>query len=157
MAAGMDGYLSKPIRPQELDAILDSVLAPRQEVQKHGKEPAIANGSIDVSQLLDRIDDDRALLAELVSIFRREYPENLKSAQRAIKKQDPIALQHVGHTLKGALGNLAATEASQIAAELEALGRRGELDGAHAILDRLGRELESVMRALETLVPVAAQ
>ena len=157
MAVGMDGYLSKPIRPQELDSILDSVLAPREELPRNGNGAAIANGSIDVTQLLDRIDDDRALLAELVSIFRREYPENLKEAERAIKRHDADGLQRVGHTLKGALGNLAATEASQIAAELEALGRSGELDGAHAALDGLVRELEKVMRALESLTPVAAQ
>jgi len=157
MAVGMDGYLSKPIRPQELDSILDSVLAPREELPRNGNGAAIANGSIDVTQLLDRIDDDRALLAELVSIFRREYPDNLKEAERAIKRHDADGLQRVGHTLKGALGNLAATEASRIAAELEALGRSCELDGAHVVLDHLVRELENVMRALESLTPVAAQ
>lgn len=156
IAVGMDGYLAKPIRPQELDTILDSLLAPREELLKNGTG-AISNESIDVTQLLDRIDDDRTLLAELVAIFRKEYPENLKAAQRAIEKRDAEGLHRVGHTLKGALGNLSATEASQIAEELETLGRNGELDSAHAVLNRLVLELGNVMRALETLTPVAAQ
>jgi len=43
LAAGMDGYLSKPIRPQELDAILETYLARRAEVRKQKKVPALSD------------------------------------------------------------------------------------------------------------------
>jgi signal transduction histidine kinase/CheY-like chemotaxis protein len=43
LAAGMDGYLSKPIRPQELDAILETYLAHRAEVRKQKKVPALSD------------------------------------------------------------------------------------------------------------------
>jgi two-component system, sensor histidine kinase and response regulator len=157
MAVGMDGYLSKPLRPQELDEVLDSILAPKEELSTSDAATAVSNGSVDVTQLLDRIDDDRSLLAELIDIFRREYPENLQAAQRAIDARDPEELHRAGHTLKGALGNLAAGGASDLASELEALGRSGHVAGAQVILDKLVQELTRVMRALESLSPVVVQ
>ncbi len=80
IAVGMDGYLSKPIRPQELDAALDSFLAPKENLSTRNDTSTVSSGSVEVLQLLDRIDDDRSLLAELIEIFRREYPENLQAA-----------------------------------------------------------------------------
>ena len=157
MAAGMDGHLSKPIRPQELDEILDEFLAPKEELLTRSDPAPIPNNSIDVIPLLDLIDDDRALLAELVEIFRKEYPHNLQAAQRAIDLQKPADLERVAHALKGALGNFSAIDASALAAELEAIGRSADLSEAQKALDRLVLELGNVMRALETLCPVVAQ
>ena len=151
MSAGMDGYISKPIRTQELDEVLDSFMVPNQDTATP------PNSSVEVIQLLDRVDDDRSLLSELIEIFRREYPENLKAAQRAIETKNAADLQRAGHTLQGALGNLSATRASDLASELEALGRSSDLTKAQVIFDRLVHELGSVIRALESLCPVAAK
>jgi two-component system sensor histidine kinase/response regulator len=156
MAVGMDGYLSKPIRPQELDEILESLVEPKQESPVSDAVPAVCNGSVDVIQLLDRLDDDRVLLAELVEIFRREHRENLQAAQRAISSRDAEGLQRAGHTLKGALGNLSALRASDLAAELEVMGKNGALAGAQELINKLVLELTTVMQALETLSPVTA-
>jgi two-component system, sensor histidine kinase and response regulator len=157
MAAGMDGYLSKPIRPQELDEILDAYLAPMGEISTRSDPTPIPNNSIEVIALLDRIDDDRALLAELVGIFRKEYPDNLKAAQSAIDRRLPAELERVGHLLKGTLGVLSATDAAALAAELEAIGRSADLSDAQTALDRLVLELDNVMQALEALCPAVAQ
>jgi two-component system, sensor histidine kinase and response regulator len=156
MAVGMDGYLSKPIRPQELDEILESLVEPKQESPVSDAVPAVCNDSVDVIQLLDRLDDDRVLLAELVEIFRREHRENLQAAQRAISSRDAEGLQRAGHTLKGALGNLSAVRASDLAAELEVMGKNGALAGAQELINKLVLELTTVMQALETLSPVTA-
>jgi HPt (histidine-containing phosphotransfer) domain-containing protein len=153
----MDGYLSKPIRPQELDATLEALLALKMEMSKREDIATVSNGSVEVTQLLDRIDDDRSLLAELIDIFRREYPENLQAAQRAIDANKSADLQRAGHTLRGALANLSASKASDIAAELEAVARSSDLSKAQQILDDLVIELRSVMRILASLTPVVAQ
>ena len=155
MSIGMDGYISKPIRPQELDEILERYFIAKEELSANGLRTQVSNGSVEISQLLDRIDDDRALLAELLDIFRREYPDNLKAAQQAIDAQSGDCLQRVGHTLKGALGNLSATNASSLASELEIIGRSNHLTGAQSVLDRLIPEVSNVIEALESLCPVA--
>ena len=156
MAVGMDGYISKPIRPQELDELLEKHVS--QKANSAPRQPEIApNGSVDVAQLLDRIDDDRSLLAELVSVFRREYPQNLEAIRAAIGTQDAGELERAAHTLKGALGNLSAIRAATLAADLERMGRSLNLSNAQATLDRLAGELPTVTRALEALCPIAAR
>jgi two-component system, sensor histidine kinase and response regulator len=154
---GMDGYLSKPIRPQELDEVLDRYLALSDAVPAHRVSVHAANNSIDVSQLLDRLDGDRALLAELVDLFRIDFPGNLSAAQQAIDQQNANDLRNAGHSLKGTLGNLSAIEASALAAELESIGKSLDLTEAQATLDHLAREISNVMRVLETLCPERMQ
>jgi two-component system sensor histidine kinase/response regulator len=157
IAAGMDGYLSKPIRPQELDEVLDNYLALKDEAPAAIDSAPAAGKPIDVTQLLDRIDDDRSLLAELVDLFRADFPVTLRSAQEAINSQDANSLRGAGHTLRGALANLSAIEASSIAAELENIGKSLNLSQAQATLDRLAHEVGTVIRALEALCPIPAK
>jgi two-component system sensor histidine kinase/response regulator len=153
ITAGMDGYLSKPIHPQELDQVLDSYLALTDEPAVPIERPPAANGSVDVVQLLERIDGDRTLLAELVGVFCVDFPDSLLAAQEAIDGGNAGALQHTAHALKGALANLSAVEASTVAAEMETIGKSMNLTQAQATLDRLTHELLSVKRTLEALCP----
>jgi len=155
--AGMDGYLSKPIRPQELDEVLDRHVALKDAGSAQDKSVTAANNSIDVSQLLDRVDGDRALLAELVDLFRADFPAYLIAVQQAIYQQDANGLRSAAHTLKGALANLSVIEASALAAELEAIGKSLDLIGAQATLDRLAQEINNGMRALEALCPTHSE
>ncbi|MFT4114518.1 response regulator [Silvibacterium sp.] len=157
MDAGMDGYLSKPIRPNELDAVLDQYLL---EKLASGSEPeplSEPQHSIDVSQLLDRIDDDRALLADLNEIFRADYPNHIKMLQRAIDDRNAADVQRIGHMMKGALSNLSATRAAELAAHLEEMGKGGQLAGTQVLLDDLAKELVSVQQVLDYLCPENAK
>jgi len=156
MAVGMDGYISKPIRPKELDELLEKHVS--RKTNSAPRQPEMTpNGSVDAAQLLDRIDDDRCLLAELVSVFRREYPLNLESVKAAIGTRNAAELERAAHTLKGALGNLSAIRAATLAAELERMARSLDLSNAPATFDRLAGELPLVTRALEALCPIAAR
>jgi two-component system sensor histidine kinase/response regulator len=155
--AGMDGYLSKPIRPQELDEVLDRHVALKDAWPAQEKYVPAANNSIDVSQLLDRLDGDRVLLAELVDLFRADFPANLTAVRHAIHQQDGNGLRSAAHTLKGALANLSVIEASSLAAELEAIGNSFDLTRAQATFDRLAQEINNGMRALEALCPTHSQ
>jgi CheY-like chemotaxis protein len=154
--AGMDDYLAKPIRPAALDELLDIYVDRKSErIGAAAARPAPA-GSVDAGELLDRIDDDRAFLAELIELFRREYPVNLEAARAAIHANDAPGLQRAAHAMKGVLGNLAADPASALAADLEGMGRSGDLAKAEPVLHNLDAELKNVIRALEALCPVAA-
>lgn len=157
IAAGMDGYLSKPIRPQELDEVLDSYVSLCEAPAVAAKDVSAFGNSIQVEQLLDRLDDDRMLLAELVDVFRAEYPGNLRAAQEAIDTQNAHGLRSTGHTLKGALANLSAMDASALAAELEAIGKSANFALAQATLDQLTDDLGDVLRALDGLCLAVAR
>ena len=156
LAVGMDGYISKPIRPQELDELLDGYIARKAAVVPQ-KSEIVSSDVVDAAQLLDRIDDDRNFLAELVEIFRRDYPQSVSAVRSAIDTGNAASLQQSAHTLKGTLANLSALGASALAGELEQMGRSLNLAGAQSTLDRLASELPNVTRALEALCPVAAQ
>jgi signal transduction histidine kinase/DNA-binding response OmpR family regulator len=155
--AGLDGYLAKPIRPQELDEVLDRHVALKNTGPTQDESVPAANHSIDVSQLLDRIDGDRALLAELVDVFRADFPANLTAVRQAIDRQDANGLRGAAHALKGALANLSAIEASALAAELETMGKSLDLTRAQATLDRLALEINIAVRFLEALCPTHAR
>jgi two-component system sensor histidine kinase/response regulator len=157
LAVGMDGYLSKPIRPQELDDLLDIYITQKETSVPSVEVESAAVGPVDTKQLLDLLDDDRALLGELVELFRADYPNHLNAAQKAIEGQNFIELERAGHTLKGALGNLSAKQASSLAHELESMGRECDLNHAQRTLDQLASEIEHVTGALEALAGVSFQ
>jgi signal transduction histidine kinase/DNA-binding response OmpR family regulator len=151
IAAGMDGYLSKPIRPQELDEVLDRYLARDREPVTVVEATDSLEDSVSKEELLERIDHDRELLAELVELFRADYPGQIRMAREAVLKNDAAALQRVGHALRGALGNLAAPIASRIAGELDSMGKSGDIALAGSRVSELEQELIRVVETLEGL------
>ena len=147
----MDGYLTKPIRPQELDEVLDSYVAKEQTETPVATPSDSLEESVLQDELLERIDGDRVFLAELLAIFQGDYPGQIRSAHEAISRGDAEALQRVGHALKGALGNLAAPIAARVAAELESIGGGGDIAMASIRLAELENELPRVIEALESM------
>jgi CheY-like chemotaxis protein/HPt (histidine-containing phosphotransfer) domain-containing protein len=157
MTAGMDGYLSKPIRPQELDQMLDKYLAMDREGIPAAESRHLPEASVCAEELLERIDGDRVFLAELLGLFRADYPEQIRAAREAVAQNDAAALQEVGHALKGAFGNLAASAASRIATELESMGKAGNMVLAGSRVAELEQELARVIGTLEGLCLVTAR
>jgi two-component system, sensor histidine kinase and response regulator len=149
--AGMDGYLSKPIRPQELDEVLDNY-STRDREGSSGSESAVpVEPPVVAADLLERIDGDLSLLSELLELFRTDYLGQIRALRVAIENRDAATLQRVGHALKGALGNLSAPIASRIAGELESMGKSGETTLAGSRVKDLDDEAGRVIQALECL------
>jgi len=162
LAVGMDGYLSKPIRPQELDNLLDLYVAEKEATVERVEAETVEEVSstkapVDLKRLLEVLDDDRDLLGELLEIFRADYPKHINAAQQAIAEQRPRELERAGHTLKGALGNLSARHAWSLAHKIEMMGKGGDLTLAQATLDELRNEIELVISALDTLWAVQSK
>ena len=155
IAAEMDGYLSKPIRPVELDEVLDSYIAQKTgDPVKTEAAPAEAlavpsHESVNVDELLERIDGDIEFIAELSDIFRKDYPRQLQAVGAFIRTGDAEGLKRAAHTIKGALANLSAVRASSIAADLEQIGESGILTHAQEALSKLHDELPRVLTALD--------
>ena len=127
IAAGMDGYLAKPIRPQELDEMLDRYLDVKPPLAELIEACTLSAETVRVDELLERIDGDRNFLAELLDVLRANYPAQVCAGREAVATNDAAGLQRVAHSLKGAFKNLAAPTASDLAAELESMGRRSVL------------------------------
>jgi two-component system sensor histidine kinase/response regulator len=151
LAAGMDGYLAKPIRPQELDEALDACMAKRGISSKDVSRTEVSDHSVNADELLERLDGDRTFLAELTDLFRADYPRQIHLIREAIQQNDAPGVKQASHALKGALSNLAASQAREIAANLERLGASGNLAPATIVLGDLEKEITRAVESLDAL------
>ena len=107
--------------------------------------------AVHTDELLERVDGDRVLIAELLDLLRDDYPEQIEAMRRAIAVGNNKTLEMVAHSMKGALGNLAATNGAELASELEKIGKSGHAAHAQTKLTKLEDELDRVVRQLEGL------
>ncbi len=150
LKAGMDGYLSKPVRPSELyEAVaqfcdLDADVASIATVEKKDTDSCI-----DVGALLAVTGGNRQLLSDLAVMFRDESRAMLEQIRIAVAHGDNYTLQTVAHTLKGSSATLTGYAAARLAAELEKLGSTYEARSGQSAYRELEREIRALNDALE--------
>ncbi len=149
LAAGMDGYLSKPVQLEELFDLI-AQYADGEDDFRSRETPV--DERLDVTALLERVDGDRELLAELVELFLEDYPAQLAEIKAAIDAHDPARLARAAHTLKGSISNFATGTAFEAARQLELMGRQGDLHGAREVYAQLSESLQRLRSALERLI-----
>ncbi len=150
LQAGMDGYLSKPIRSAELFAAVDRVLAGRRGPGPPGLSPPGHEEIVDPDTLLSACDDDPVLLDKLIRIFQSNVPGLLSRVEQAIARQDPAQLRESAHQLRGLIATFS-PKAAQVASQLEAIGAGGELGEAASNFDSLTHLIERLGPFLENL------
>jgi PAS domain S-box-containing protein len=144
LAAGMDGYLSKPIDPRALFAMVE---------QAHGGAPAPAlaparRGAFDEEALRTRLSGDRHLIADVIRVFLEDLPARLSAIDAAVVSRNAVALREAAHDLKGAAGNLSAVGLFDAACVLEHVGAESRMDAAEAALRRLSIEAIHIVNVL---------
>jgi two-component system, sensor histidine kinase and response regulator len=149
LTAGMDDYLTKPIKPEDLTAMLgrlfpDVTAAPARGIAAESAPDV----PFDLTTALTYVDGDRALLDELLATFTQDTPVRLEAIRHAATGWAATELIREAHTLKGVLKVLGATKAAGLAKELEALGRAGDVKGAREAVAGLTREVEQILSAL---------
>jgi PAS domain S-box-containing protein len=168
LAAGMDDYLSKPIRPRQLRETLQRIATCAGASRPPENSPAVSQAgtcsslpnpspaplgasaaeheqqSVDWRSALESVDGDRRLLAELIDIFNVELPGWQSRIEQALESSDAAALRLAAHTLKGALASLGARRAQAAAQELETLAAAGNLPSAATAWPIVRRELASL-------------
>jgi HPt (histidine-containing phosphotransfer) domain-containing protein len=99
---------------------------------------------IDLAQVLDDLAGDKAFLEEIVGLFLADAPTSIDQLQTAIAMDDASQIREIAHSLKGAVAALGATTAYALAAELEAMGQAGDLQGAATVLPRLDDAIHEI-------------
>ncbi len=153
LGAGMDGYLSKPIRRDLLKAELERFSVHAQGTTAvPAPEPAspAAVESFNYGELLDRVDNDRELLKELLGIFRQDFPRHLQELLAAVAAGDMQRVSSSGHALKGMFANLAAGRAAALAGDVERLGTSSESAGLPQAVQALGSEVARLLPLLDS-------
>ena len=141
LAAGMDGYTSKPIRIRDLEQAIAQLISPVNSASVSVPKAEQADDVIDPAALLAGVDGDRRLVRELIHLFLADCPQGLAKIKEAIRRGDAEALGRAAHTLKGSVGNFARKSAFAAAQRLEIMGRDGNLDNAGKTFITLESEL----------------
>ena len=150
LEAGMDDYLAKPIKPQELNRVLAAVHSPSAPVLSD-PAPGIPPPVFDRAAVLDRCGGDEALLSELVAIFRQDLPAYIKEIKTAIDQGDDAELARAAHTLKGSLGTLGFAAAQALTLDLETMGQASNMAKAGTRFGELDTELKKLDPLLSEL------
>jgi len=148
IAAGMDGYLSKPICAVELFETVERHLGAKSQTAVVRPAPGPGGLPLDEANILERVGGDQHLFNELISTFLAECPRLMTSVRQATIRKDAKELYEATHRLKGAVCNLTDKGAFEAASQLETLARAEELRHADQILQKLELEMGRLVAAL---------
>jgi PAS domain S-box-containing protein len=154
LKAGMDAYVSKPIRVSELMNLIESVVPGGSCMDsKHDQESVVEAqfANLDEALALSRVGGDFELLREVVGLFLDDYPRALEKIRTAVAANDATGVEHNAHSLKGSVSTFGATDVFESALTLEKLGRSGNLAGAVDGLSKLEKALTALRPDLEAL------
>jgi signal transduction histidine kinase/CheY-like chemotaxis protein len=154
LAAGMDGYVSKPIRPVTLFAAIDELVNKGANDPAPAAPPAEATPIgvvLDESALLALVGGDAALVRELAALFLEDGPQRLAVMAKALESADRNSLEREAHTLKGSSGSLCGRRTAEAAGYLEHLAQSGSLQEAGRAYAMLSDEVRKLQEALADL------
>jgi PAS domain S-box-containing protein len=152
LAAGMDGYLSKPIDPFLLFSVVE------QGADGGGIQPAAANLlTFDEQALRRRVSGDDQLMTDVIQVFLEDLPVRLAAIRDAVTSRNAVELRAAAHALKGAAANLSAGALFEAARVLERLGAESRMDAAEAAWRPLSVEASHVIDVLRRHSPSAKE
>jgi len=151
LEAGMDDYLSKPIRSKDLYEKLNKF---------HSKQPAAeetdpeanqtgSDSALDWEGALRTTGGDKELLREIMTAFLDEGPKLITDLQKASDEGDAARLRRAAHTLKGSMTYFCAERARDLAYQLESMGKNGELANTSETATQLAAEIKKLVGELE--------
>jgi PAS domain S-box-containing protein len=152
LAAGMDDFVSKPVRIEELEAMLERMqavqppLPPRNDAPR--EHPAINTDTL--NRLRDlRVPGQPDPMAEIIDLFLEQTPDLLTSLKKAFAEKDLESVGMTAHMLKGSCANLGADQMVAWCREIESMIRQGTLADAGEFPLQLEHEFAAVRQILE--------
>ena len=159
LAAGMDDYLTKPLKPVAILAALQRHCGCGTAPVQQESPAAISSSTAGESalpiyareELLERLGGAEALIPKFIGMFRNGVDKTLAGLEEAIDAADPDNVRVHSHTIKGSCANIGALQMRETAAALEAAAKLGDIANAPAGLIRLKEQLEEFNTAVGDL------
>ena len=171
LEAGMDGYVSKPLRPDQLLATVDGLVAPQSATVSGPASVAVPSsdlasggsrtssgdatdadhGSFNEAALIAGFGGNRKVLREVIDIFLVDGPALLAAVQRALQAGDGPALASTAHALKGSVGLFVQAGAFETARQVERTAKAGDLERCGPLCASLDADMKTLDSALRSL------
>jgi len=145
--AGMDDYLTKPIQPEELAKTIARWSSPGSaDVKNYHEQPRQAEEPVifDRAALLNRVNGDEEIVAEVMEIFLQDVPRQILSLQEAIANGDAVLAVRQAHSIKGAAANVGAVALQEVSYQMERTAKDGQLNGAVNLVEAISEEFDKV-------------
>jgi PAS domain S-box-containing protein len=142
LAAGMDDFQTKPIRPADLLAAIDRVL------RAHPSRQSRRRNLLDAPVLLAACGGDPTLLGKMCQTLTARVPEHLAALREALRDRDAPRLREAAHKCCGMLSELSAA-AGDLAGDLGDLAAGTQLDKAAPILEQLETMAQELVKQID--------
>ena len=157
LEAGMDDYMTKPLKRADLLAMVakwtvDHPAAAGRVDFARVPVASDTNAPMNVDTALAEFLGEKELLMEVLDGFRSNVRQQLPVIQRAVVENRPDIVSREAHAIKGGAANLTADQLSKIAGELEQIGHAGSLDRGPVLIKRLETEFRRLETYLDPLI-----
>ena len=156
--AGMDDYISKPVKPEHLQAAIHRFIGLRVVEQPSHDHGAV--GVIDLNTIAGfremEVEGEESILAKLIDVFVENTPRVIEEARKALAAGTSPQLARAAHTLKGSCSNFGAERMRAACQQLEEAARGGLLDKAPGLIKDIELQFHLVRVALEHEKPAFA-
>jgi len=160
LKAGMDDYVSKPIRLEELTRALENARSNMKPkiIKTYSEEETVKHETpIDVSVLNELRETvgagDEEMFNELLSIYLDDAPNLIAEMEKAYEMKDVEKLTRSSHTLKSSSATIGAMDLSTLCKQVEHASREGKIDNLDEKIEMIKQEYERVKEALKQVAP----
>jgi len=153
LAAGMDDYISKPIRIPDLVAALERAAVLKQAEGKKQEEKAQMSGTLIDKEAWESMKSmtGPAFMVELIDVFLKDSPELIEQMRSGLAAGDIESVRRAAHSLKSNSASFGADRLAGVARDLEMIAKSGTLDGAESKLSAVEAEYAQLLPLLEEL------
>jgi|GEM_PF-668659 len=145
--AGMDDYIAKPFKVEQLAEVLSRVSPDAETAPAADASPNVLDESVLAE--LRSIDADPEFLPTVIALYLDDAPGRMEALRRAIAACDVEAVWRAAHAFKGACANVGARRLVDLCAAIEKEGRNGSSGGAPLLFEALESEFREATAALE--------
>ena len=149
IAAGMDEYITKPVKPEELKRVLE-LFFNRGSADDPMAEPEVAGAPlVDVERMHEMMGEEADEFSEILSLYLDEMSKNLNKLDAAVGSGNHHEIEMIAHNCAGTSANCGMTAVAIPFRELEDAGRTVRLENAHATLAQAHQFFELTREFLE--------
>jgi two-component system sensor histidine kinase/response regulator len=152
LAAGMDGFLAKPIHAATLWDAIDRIVITNTQASTatESSVAGVESQLLDACVLLAACGSDGAILSNLCKTFHARLPDHLKAIQDAMRDRDAPRLREAAHKLCGMIGAFSSV-AGAMASNLEDFAAEGRLDETKPLIEQLETMSHELIRRVSNL------